>query len=312
VGATPEASQRFGVVEWALTATVALVWGASFLFIRIGLQTFGSGMVPTMRIAFGMAAIACVPRSHAKIDTADWPRVALLGLLWLALPFLLYSLAERTVSTAVTGIINGAVPLTTAAVGVVFQRRRPSARRALALVLGFAGVSLVALSASRGAHPTADARGILMLVAAITCYGLAMNVMPPLQRRYGAFPVLFRAQMVALVLSLPVAIASLPAAHFAWGALAAMIALGTLGTGLAYVALAVLIGRTDATRGTIGNFFTPIVASLLGATLLHEPLTLAMLAGAALVLAGAYVTSHPEPQLRPHEGRLAVERAADE
>ena len=292
---------RFGGTEWTLTAALALVWGASFLFIKVGLETFGSGLVPPLRIAFGMMALACVPRSRAKVDARDWPRIAVLGLTWMALPFLMFALAERTVSTAVTGMINGAVPLATALLGAAMQRKRPSVRRALALLVGFSGVSVVAFSAARGAHPTADGRGLAMLLVAVLCYGLSTNLAAPLQRRYGAFPVLFRAQLVALLLSTPFALVSLPAAHFSWDALAAMVVLGALGTGFAYVMLAVLVGRTDATRGTIGIFLTPIVATLLGASVRHETLTGMMVLGAALVLVGAYLTSHPETVPLPLE-----------
>ncbi len=293
-------SVRFGPIDWILTAALALVWGASFLFIRLGLQTFGSGLVPLLRIAFGMAALATVPRSRAPVDREDWPRIALLGLTWMALPFLMFALAERTVSTAVTGMINGAVPLVTAAISALMLRRKPSRRRSLALLVGFTGVATVALSATRAsgdahAHAAADVGGVAMILVAVLCYGLSSNLAGPLQRRYGAFPVLFRAQIVALLLSLPVAIASLPAARFSWGAFAAMFVLGALGTGFAYVILAVLVGRTDATRGSIGIFITPIVASVLGVTLLHEALSLWQVAGAGLVLLGAYLTSHPEP-----------------
>jgi drug/metabolite transporter (DMT)-like permease len=76
-----------------------------------------------------------------------------------------------------------------------------------------------------------------------------------------------------------------------------MVFLGAVGTGLAYTVLATLVGRTDATRGTIGVFLTPIVATLLGVTLRHEELPAAALVGALLILGGAILTSRPEPPL---------------
>ena len=117
--------------------------------------------MPLLRVAFGMAALATVPRSRAPVDRADWPRIAVLGLIWMALPFLLFALAERTVPTAVTGMINGAVPLVTAAISALMLRRKPSRRRSLALLLGFGGVATVALSATRAstAHASADVGG---------------------------------------------------------------------------------------------------------------------------------------------------------
>jgi drug/metabolite transporter (DMT)-like permease len=286
---------EFGASEWGLTALIAFIWGASFLFIRVGVETFGAGLVPALRIAFGAAALALVPASRRPIARADWPAVALLGLLWMAIPFLLFSIAERTVPTAIAGMINGAVPLTSAGVAALWHRRAPSQRRTVALLTGLAGVTVIALSVARDPGGAADRVGVVMLLFGIVCYGVSANVALPLQRRYGALPVLLRVQAVALVASIPYGVVGLPDARFSWVGLGCMFCLGALGTGLAYAASSILVGRTDATRGTIGVFLTPIVATALGVFLRHESLPAGALAGSALVLVGAVLTSRPEP-----------------
>jgi drug/metabolite transporter (DMT)-like permease len=286
---------HFGAVEWSLTAFVAVIWGASFLFIRVGVETFGAGLVPALRIGFGLMAIGLVPASRAPIAWRDWPIVAALGLVWMAAPFLLFSLAERTVPTAITGMINGAVPLSSAAVFALWHRQTPSPRRALSLSLGLLGVSTIAFAAAHDVAAPPDGPGVLMLLVAIGLYGVSANITGPLQRRYGSLPVLFRAQLVAFALSVPYGLVTLRTAVFSWTALVAMMLLGSLGTGLAYAILATLVGRTDSTRGTIGVFLTPIVATILGVTVRHEALPVGAFAGAALVLVGAILTSRPEP-----------------
>jgi drug/metabolite transporter (DMT)-like permease len=286
---------HFGAVEWSLTAFVAVIWGASFLFIRVGVETFGAGLVPALRIGFGLMAIGLAPASRRSIAWRDWPLVATLGLVWMAAPFLLFSLAERTVPTAITGMINGAVPLSSAAVFAIWHRQAPSPRRALALSLGLLGVAVIAFAAARDAAGPPDGRGVMMLLVAVGLYGISANITAPLQRRYGSLPILFRAQLVAFALSLPYGLVTLRTATFSWSGLACMLALGSLGTGLAYAILATLVGRTDSTRGTIGVFLTPIVATILGVTVRHEALPLGAFVGAALVLAGAILTSRPEP-----------------
>ncbi len=290
-----ERPAHFGAVEWGMTALIAGIWGTSFLFIRVGLESFGAGLVPLLRIAFGAMALGLVPGSRRPIARGDWPTVAFLGLVWMAIPFLLFSLAERTVPTAITGMINGAVPLSTAAVAALWHRRAPSATRSLALLLGVAGVAVIARSAARDANGTADLTGVVMLLAGVVCYGVSANVALPLQRRYGALPVLLRVQLVALVASTPSGLMALRTATFSWAAMGAMFLLGAFGTGLAYAVASTLVGRTDATRGTIGVFLTPIVATLLGVLVRHEELPPGALVGAALVLAGAVLTSRPEP-----------------
>jgi drug/metabolite transporter (DMT)-like permease len=286
---------HFGITEWSLTALIAVIWGASFLFIRQGVEAFGAGLVPPMRIAFGAIALGVLPASRRPIERRDWRAIAVLGLIWMALPFLLFSIAEETVPTAVTGMINGAVPLSSAAVGAIWQRHLPSLRRCVALLIGLAGVTVIAISATRGATSRADPTGVLMLLLAIVCYGISANMALPLQRRYGALPVLLRVQLVAFVLSLPFGVSAARTASFSWTGLGSMFFLGAFGTGLAYAVATTLVGRTDATRGTVGVFLTPIVATILGVVVRHEDLPHGALVGAALVLLGAVLTSRPEP-----------------
>ena len=289
----------FGAVNWALTALIAVIWGASFLFIRIGVETFGAGLVPFLRVAFGALALGLLPASRRPIAGSDWPAVALLGFIWMAVPFLLFSIAEETVPTAIAGMINGAVPLSTAAFAALFSRRLPSLRRGVALLIGLAGVSVIAFSVGRGSGSsdasTSSGIGIVMLLVGILCYGVSANVARPLQIRYGALAVLFRVQLVALAASTPYGLIACRTAAFSWPALGCMFLLGAFGTGLAYAVSAILIGRTDATRGSIGVFLTPIVATLLGVTVRHEALPLGALGGAALIVLGAMLTSRPEP-----------------
>ncbi len=286
---------RFGTFEWGSTALLAVIWGASFLFIRIGVDSFGAGMVPAFRVGLGAAAIAVFPSSRRPVALRDWPWVATLGIVWMAFPFLLFSLGERTVPTAIAGMINGAVPLIAAAVSAMVHRRAPTLTRAVALLIGLAGVSVIALSAAQGTHNEAHGAGVVMLLVAVLCFGVSANITPVLQRKYGATPVLLRAQLVAFVASVPYAVFVAPQASFSWGALGCMVVLGALGTGLAHAVYATLLGRTGSTRGGIALFLMPIVATILGVIVRHESLPAGVFAGAALVIVGAILTSRPEP-----------------
>ena len=112
---------------------------------------------------------------------------------------------------------------------------------------------------------------------------------------------IWRAQLVAVALVLPAAIAGVPSSDFDGGSLLAVVALGALGTGLAFYWFASLIGSVGAPRGSITIYFVPIVAITLGATLRDEPVHAAALMGTALVLGGAYLTSRPAAD-RPGDG----------
>ncbi len=116
----------------------------------------------------------------------------------------------------------------------------------------------------------------------------------PLHQRYGALPVVWRAQILALVLVAPYGLASVPGSALTASSLSAMIVLGLGSTGLAFVLMVVLVGRAGATRGAVANYFVPIVAAVLGVVLRDETIGPAGIAGVALILLGAYLTSRRE------------------
>jgi drug/metabolite transporter (DMT)-like permease len=136
--------------------------------------------------------------------------------------------------------------------------------------------------------------GVGLVVLAITLYGLAANVAVPLQQRYGALPVLLRAQLAALFVVVPFGLWSLPGSRWGWPSALAMVPLGILGTGLAFVMMTTLVGRVGAARGSIAIYFIPVVAILLGVGVLGEPLAPSAVVGTGLVLTGAWLGSRAE------------------
>jgi drug/metabolite transporter (DMT)-like permease len=282
----------FGVSEWALLVAIAGIWGASFLLIEIGLEHFGPGLVAFGRVAVGALTLASIPGSHRRIDRADRPRVALLGVFWMAAPLLLFPIGQQWIDSSLAGMINGSVPIFAAATAAILLRRWPAGRQLGGLALGFAGVLAVLWPATRNADATA--LGACLIVLAVVCYGIAVNLAVPLQQRYGALPVLLRAQVVALVLLAPAALVSLPHSEFAWSSALALGALGFFGTGWAFVAMTTLVGRVGATRGSVAIYFVPVVAIALGVAFRDEVVAAISLVGMGLVLAGAFLTSRRE------------------
>jgi drug/metabolite transporter (DMT)-like permease len=280
-------------VEWGLLAAIASIWGSSFLWIEVGLEAMRPTVVTLLRVALGTLAIAVVPAARRTgIKRDDWPRVVFVGVLWVGVPFLLFPIAQRYVDSAFAGMMNGSVPLFAAVVAVVLLRSWPGRVQIVGLLVGFLGVIAIAWPQLRGAD--ASVAGVLLLLAAVVCYGIATNLAVPLQQQYGALPVLFRALCVALLFDLPFGLAGLPGSHLEARPLAAMVPLGLLGTGWAFVGLATLVGRAGATRGTVAIYFTPIVAIVLGVVFRDEHVAALSIAGAALVIAGAWLTSRRE------------------
>jgi drug/metabolite transporter (DMT)-like permease len=288
-GSRPEA---FGPVEWGLLAAVSFMWGSSFLFIAIGVDSFAPGVVAFARLALGAATLALFPRARNRVEAPDWRRVAALGVLWMAVPFVLFPLAEQRISSALAGMLNGAVPLFTALFAAILLRKLPGRGQAAGLILGFVGVVAIAFPAVEESSFTAV--GVLLILLAVFLYGISFNLAVPLQQRYGALPVLLRAQLVALAVVTPVASVQLPQSDWSWPSALAMVPLGVLGTGVALVAMTNLAGRAGAARGSIAIYFLPIVAVILGVIFRDETIAVLSLMGMALVLGGAWLTSRRE------------------
>jgi len=282
----------FGVREWLLLSSVAVIWGSSFLLMDIGLEAFRPGVIAFARVGLGVVALALFPAARRGIDRQDLPRVAFLGLIWMAVPLLLFPVAQQWIDSSVAGMLNGAVPLFGAAWAVVLLRRPLARAQTIGLVVGFAGVIAIFWPQVQGSQATT--LGASLVVLAVVCYGLAVNLAVPLQQRYGSLPVLLRAQLVALVLLLPFGLWSLPGSRFEWKPALAMLPLGILGTGLALVLMTTLVGRVGGPRGAVATYFIPVVAIALGAVFLDERVASAALLGTALVVAGAWLTSRRE------------------
>jgi drug/metabolite transporter (DMT)-like permease len=288
-GSRPES---FGATEWLLLASVAMIWGSSFLFIDIGLEALRPGVIALSRVALGVAALSLFPAARRPIGREDRTRVAFLGVIWAGLPLLLFPLAQQWIDSSVAGMLNGAVPLAGAAWAVLLLRRPLPRTHAVGLSVGFAGVLAISWPELQGSRATM--LGTSLVVLAVICYGLAVNLAVPLQQRHGALPVLLRAQLAALVLLLPFGLWGLRGSHFAWGPALAMLPLGILGTGLAFVLMTTLVGRVGGPRGAVATYFIPVVAIVLGVLLLDERVAAAAVAGTALVVGGAWLTSRRE------------------
>jgi len=284
---------RFGPPEWALTGATALVWGSSFLLIGIAIDDVATPVVPFARVVFGALALLCVPAARRMLPRSEWPRIVFLGLVWMAIPFLLFPMAQETTSSAVAGMINGALPVFTVAVTAVFLRRPPTAFRVLAVIVGFGGIALISYGSIQDSGG-ADARGIVLLVLAVLSYAVAVNVSTPIQRKYGSLPVILHVQLAAVLWTAPAGLGGISDSTFTVEAVAALAVLGALGTGVAFALYGLLLARTGPVRGMIGVFFTPIVATVLGVVFRDEPLSIISVVGMMVVIVGAAMTSRPD------------------
>jgi drug/metabolite transporter (DMT)-like permease len=282
----------FAGIDWFLFATVGTIWGASFLLIAIGLEAFRPGLITWLRILFGAAALWSFRGARVRIEREDLPRLAMLSITWVVVPFTLFPLAQGSVNSAIAGMLNGAAPIFTAVIATLLLRRAPGPRQLVGIPLGFLGVAAIALSAATGGP--SQVLGVVLIVVATICYGIAFNVATPLQQRYGSLPVMAWILALGAVLTAPFGVSSIGGSGFGWDSLVAVAMLGLVGTGFAFVLMGRLVGRVGPTRASIVGYLIPVVALGLGVLFRADEVGPFGLIGVVLVIAGAYLTSRRE------------------
>ncbi len=285
-------SGAFAALDWGLLSFAGITWGASFLFMAEGLESYEPGAVTLLRVIFGFLTLTLAARNRSPILREDWPRVALLAFAWMAFPLTLFPIAQGRISSSLTGMINGAVPISVAIVASILLRRLPGRWQQAGLLTGLAGLILIGLpSIDDGGNSII---GVLLVITAVISYGIAWNIAVPLQQKYGSLNVLWRVSGLAVIFTMPYGIWGLSGSSVELVPTLSLIALGVGGTGLAYVAMVTLSGRTGSTRASVTVYLTPPIAILLGVWVRDESVASIALAGTALVLIGAWLAGRAD------------------
>jgi drug/metabolite transporter (DMT)-like permease len=291
---------------------LTLIWGASFLFIKIGVEALAPLQVAFGRMFFGvltLVIIALARRERLPKELRVWAHLVVAATLANSVPFTLFAYAERHVTSALASIGNATVPLFTLAFALLFlPSERPTWRRSVGLFIGFAGV-LVVLGAWRGLTAGPDAAGMGLILVAAACYGGSGVYM----RRYLSSTsysslALSVGQLAAGTLQLAIVLpfaTSLPHALPA-RVVVSVFALGAFGTGIAYVLSYGLIRLAGATVASTVTYFIPIVSIVIGVVGLGEHLAWNAPLGAAVIVAGALIS-----RTQPAQPVAAATLAAD-
>ncbi len=276
-----------GASDWLLWVTPGLIWGASFLFIAESLRAVEPNGLTFLRLLIGFSVLSVVPRARQPIRRADWGAVALVSVLWMAFPLSMFPYAEQRVSSALTGMLNGATPLFTALVASAMSRRLPARGVVIGLAIGLAGVVMVAWPSLFEGRSSVV--GVLLILVAVLSYGFATNLARPVQERNGALPVIWRSQAISVALTAPLGVPEALRAQWDWSSLLSIVLLGAFGTAVAQVALLVAGGRIGPTRASATTFLIPGVALLLGVLVRGERVAMLSVAGGAVCLLGAWM-----------------------
>lgn len=283
----------FESTDWALILTIAAIWGSSFLWVAIGLDSFGPWTVAFGRMALGCLAVWLFPAARKPVPASAWPTIVVVALFGNAGPAVLVALAQESIESSLAAMINSASPLAVLLVGLVAFGKRPGPVQVTGIAVGFVGVVAIALPNLTGANATPV--GIALMVGSVAGYGISNNVVFGLQRAFGAPAVIGRALLVSSIVLAPFGLPGLVGASPSpsLSSVIALIILGVFGTGIARTLNASLIGRVGPARGSIATYLMPIVAIVLGLAIRSESVEILELIGTATVLVGAWLTSRP-------------------
>jgi drug/metabolite transporter (DMT)-like permease len=286
---------------WTLLLILAAIWGASYLFIEIGLRDMGPAVIACLRVAFGALVLVPIAASRGELGAlrGGIGIVVAVAAVQAAGPFLLIGLGQEEISSSLAGILVSSTPLFTALLAIwLDHEERSTGLRLVGVLVGFGGVVLL-LGVDLGHSGAALLGGSAVLVASFG-YALGgfvtkrkLTTTPPLGLAAGVM-------VASTILLLPAAIVEAPAEAPGAGPLAAVAILGLLGTGIAFALFFELIGRVGPARAFVVTYVASGFALVYGVTLLDEPLTAAAVLGLGLIVAGSWLAA--DGRLRTRQG----------
>jgi drug/metabolite transporter (DMT)-like permease len=295
--------------SWFWLLALGAIWGASYMFIAIGLRDLSPGMVAFLRIALAAAVLIPVAALQGALRGVrpylGW--LVLLGAVQVAGPFILISAGEEEISSSLAGILVASAPLFTAVLAIwVDDAERSRGLRLVGVLIGLAGVALL-LGVDLGGDGSELLGGLAVVLAAL---GYAIGGLLAKHRLAGLAPVGMSGLVMtaSAIILLPVAIGTAPGSFPGLGPIAAVATLGVLGTGAAFVIFYWLISTVGPARTLIVTYVAPAWAIVYGSVFLSEEITVATIIGLAMILAGSWLSA--EGRLPGRRGVRAAEPLA--
>jgi len=267
------------------------IWGASFLFMRMGAADFGPAALVFVRVAgaaaFLLPLLGPALRQH-------WRRIAIVGLLNSALPFLLFTTAALVLGAALMSVFNATAPIWSAVVAWAWLGEKPTRERLVGLAIGVAGVMGLAWGKADfkpGEHGISAAAGVAACVAGTVLYGVAANYTRKYLAGVPSMAAAAGSQLSSAVFVLPLALWTWPETNPGVLPWLAALTLAVLCTGVAYVLYFRLIGSAGTSNAISVTLLVPAFAMAWGWLFLHEQPTAGMLFGCAVILFGTALST---------------------
>lgn len=300
--------------DTAALLVLSLVWGAAFLFIRAAVQDVSPLTVVAVRLT--IAALVLVPAAlltrSAMPPRGSWPSLAFMATFNNVIPFTLITAAEEHISSSLAATLIGTMPLFVLVVTWLFATEQPDIEKVAGLVIGFVG-AVVLIGPDLRDFTDANTLGEIAVLAASVSYAASTVVARQYSR--GAPLALASGQMViGAVMAVPLALIfdGVPDVGISLKAALALVALGTLSSGLAYIIFFTLVQRVTATKVSVVSYVIPIVATVLGWLVYDEAIGVNLFVGLALILAGVMTVNGSVRLLARRAGGGALGTAKDD
>ncbi len=294
---------------WILLFTLGAIWGASYLFIEIGLRDFSPGMIAWLRVALGAAVLVVVAGARGAMrgfGARAWTLIAL-GALQVAGPFVLIAAGQQEISSSLAGILVTSAPLFTALLAIWFdQAERAEGSRLVGIVFGALGVAVL-LGVDIGGEGN-QLLGAFAVILAGLGYSVGGFIVKHRLAQHPPIGVAAWIVTASTVLLLPVAVIGFPSQVPGLGPVAAMIGLGAIGTGVAFAIFYFLIATVGPARTFIVTYLAPGFAVIYGVTLLDETITVATITGLGLILFGSWLAAGGRFRSLPPRSRSVAAR----
>ncbi|HEV7183933.1 MAG TPA: DMT family transporter [Leifsonia sp.] len=275
---------------------MGLVWGASFLFMKVALQGVSFGQVAWARLVFGaitLGVIALLTRSRLPKEPIVWLHFAVVAVTYCVVPYLLFAWAEQYVSSSLASIYNAVTPITTAIlVTAAFRVERLNRDQVLGVLVGVVGV-VVVVGPWQFAALSGSLWGQLACLGAVTCYGFSFGYIRRFishRRMPATTTAVMNIGIAAVIMIVLTPVLALGPIRFSWPVLLSLLALGALGTGVVYIWNMNVLRAWGPTATSGVTYVTPVVGVALGILVLGERLNWNEPVGAAVVLAGILLT----------------------
>ena len=273
-----------------LALVTSSIWGSSFLMIKYSLDELNPSDIALYRILIGALFVNIFVRTKEKIYKADHIKFVIVSFFWMALPFYMFGIAEQTITSSLAGLINGSTPIFVAFIAVVFYRLRITNLQIIYIFSGFIGVGLITLSG--GINDLSFNIGSIFALIASISYGIAVNIVEPLIKKYESYIVLKIVMRYASLLSLILygftASFKLPTLQIS---LIPMLILGIGGTGIAFLTYYKLLDNVGRISSSFIVYMIPIFSIFFGYQFLNEITYAIQFVGIGVILTSAFLYS---------------------